>query len=223
MLALPSDCLAKVCAFLRARETVLLTGLGTSVLEALESDAFLWGEAVRREHGGLRLAPADARCRYARCALRTLAALRLFRERVLGGGEPLAFRGLATDGGVDDGQMAYWVDALFRPEPWFVYSSAATRRLVLCAAVFEGDAPDASRDDDRDWMLERLRVAGRLLGDDFLENGLDAEPPLALELTFYEIARAMDAQGWLREISVLRSFREIWGGKPMRNRHRHAW
>ena len=71
MLALPSDCLAKVCAFLRARETVLLTGLGTSVLEALESDAFLWGEAVRREHGGLRLAPADARCRYARCALRT--------------------------------------------------------------------------------------------------------------------------------------------------------
>ena len=67
MLALPSDCLAKVCAFLRARETVLLTGLGTSVLEALESDAFLWGEAVRREHGGLKLAPADARCRYARC------------------------------------------------------------------------------------------------------------------------------------------------------------
>ena len=49
----------------------------------------------------------------------------------------LGFRALATDGGTfDGGDSRFWVDALFRPEPWRIYCSRQTRDPILCAATF---------------------------------------------------------------------------------------
>ena len=206
LIALPPDALARVCAYLETRAARRLHAAAKAAARALGSEA--WAAVIKTNHGGLKLRPKEATTN----ALQTLhrrarsAKMRsdVRRHANPSGGWGLpGFHGLATDGGVDEGDPQYWCDALFRPEPWLVYSSAVTARPVLCAAAYLVKGPgDASVEDadaaDRAWMVERLEKAGLLFDDPF--DHLDAEPPDVVARTFAEVTRVMDDQGWLHEL-----------------------
>lgn len=122
--------------------------------------------------------------------------------------KPLAFAGLATNGGADEDDYSYWVDALFRPEQWLVYSAAACREVVLCAGVLEGalgrgPAPPASqaarlikrtREGERDWMVRVLRAASEMLAGAGVEvlARCENDSPEDLREMFAEVVGSMD-------------------------------
>ena len=154
---LPKDVLAGVAAFLVPRQVCALGCLARHVDELLEGASGALATALDRGHGGLRLHPAECGRGGARRALRLLDAASRTPA-------PLPFRGIATDGGVDDGDMQFWCDAAFRPERWLVYSSGAVSRAVALAAAFAPDRGAAPRDEEtREFVLARLREAGRFL------------------------------------------------------------
>lgn len=209
LIALPPDALARVCGYLETQGARRLAASAKISERALGSEA--WAAVIKTNHGGLKLRPKDLdgdkapavvqklhrRARQAKMASR-------LRSHNSGWGLP-GFHGLATDGGVDEGDSNYWCDALFRPEPWLVFSSAVTARPVLCAAAYLVTAFDSDADirdtdaADRAWMVERMEKAGLLFDDAGLDR-LDSEPPDVVAQTFAEVTRVMDDQGWLHEL-----------------------
>ena len=120
LIALPPDALARVCAYLETRAARRLHAAAKVAARALGSEA--WAAVIKTNHGGLKLRPKEATTN----ALQTLhrrarsAKMRsdVRRHTTPSGGWGLpGFHGLATDGGVDEGDATYWCDALFRPEP----------------------------------------------------------------------------------------------------------
>ena len=91
---------------------------------ALGSEA--WAAVIKTNHGGLKLRPKELDGAKAHAALQKLhrrarsarmrSDVRRHTNPSAGWGLP-GFHGLATDGGVDEGDATYWCDALFRPEP----------------------------------------------------------------------------------------------------------
>ena len=211
LIALPPDALARVCAYLETRPARRLHAAAKVAARALGSEA--WAAVIKTNHGGLKLRPKELDGAKAHAALQKLhrrarsarmrSDVRRHTNPGAGWGLP-GFHGLATDGGVDEGDATYWCDALFRPEPWLVYSSAVTARPVLCAAAYLVVGPgDATINDDdaqdRAWMVERMEKAGLLFDDAGLDH-LDSEPPDVVAQTFAEVTRVMDDQGWLHEL-----------------------
>ena len=124
LIALPPDALARVCAYLETRPARRLHASAKASARALGSEA--WAAVIRTNHGGLKLRPKELEGTKAHAALQKLhrrarsARMRsdVRRHTTPGAGWGLpGFHGLATDGGVDEGDATYWCDALFRPEP----------------------------------------------------------------------------------------------------------
>ena len=120
LIALPPDALARVCAYLETRAARRLHAAAKVAARALGSEA--WAAVIKTNHGGLKLRPKEATTnalqtlhRRARSA-RVRSEVRRHANPSGGWGLP-GFHGLATDGGVDEGDATYWCDALFRPEP----------------------------------------------------------------------------------------------------------
>ena len=124
LIALPPDALARVCAYLETRAARRLHASAKVSARALGSEA--WAAIIKTNHGGLKLRPKELEGTKAHAALQKLhrrarsARMRsdVRRHTTPGAGWGLpGFHGLATDGGVDEGDATYWCDALFRPEP----------------------------------------------------------------------------------------------------------
>ena len=143
LLKLPADVLTRIAAFVRDTDAAKYSFAGKKARNAFGLQA--WRACLQASHGGLRIgAEPDG--------------LKAAKRLATCGRGCLGIRALATDGGTfNEADTRFWVDALFRPEPWRIYCSRQTRDPVLCAATFlpqhEAEDEDAQ---DRHWMLELI-------------------------------------------------------------------
>ena len=140
---LPTDILTRVAAFACDDELARLALSAKSALAALDNQQ-IWAAAVRTNHGGLRIRadePSGLK------AAARLAEARTNRGPVYG------CHALASDVGSYNGD-AYWVDAMFQPEPYRVFYSAMGGEQLICAATF---LTGGAYDPDRQWMIDTLR------------------------------------------------------------------
>mmetsp|Transcript_18187 Transcript_18187/g.61300 ORF Transcript_18187/g.61300 Transcript_18187/m.61300 type:complete len:308 (+) Transcript_18187:173-1096(+) len=203
--SLPDDCVVRVCGYLTPPETGRLEAVSKTLGREIGGNEALWAAVVAQAHGGL--APQRPRS--------TIAQLERAAKcgDALGGHRLLRFVGTMTDGGVDDELHSpreverHWVDSLFRSETWKVYSSTDTTDAVVCVGAFDESAVFEERDAhdaERQFLLDRLRVAGEVWGDldesqvDIDgDDGLSHEPPEVLRAAFLDVAQAFDEGGAL--------------------------
>ena len=143
LLKLPADVHTKLAAFVRANDAARFCFAGKEAYKAFGIQQ--WRACLYATHGGLRIGAEPN-------------GLNAARRLATCGRGCLGFRALATDGGTfDGGDSRFWVDALFRPEPWRIYCSRQTRDPILCAATFlpEREAEDVDSR-DRHWMCELI-------------------------------------------------------------------
>ena len=143
LLKLPADVHTKLAAFVRANDAARFCFAGKEAYKAFGIQQ--WRACLYATHGGLRIGAEPN-------------GLNAARRLATCGRGCLGFRALATDGGTfDGGDSRFWVDALFRPEPWRIYCSRQTRDPILCAATFlpQHEAEDVDSR-DRHWMCELI-------------------------------------------------------------------
>lgn len=116
LIALPPDALARVCGYLETQGARRLAAAAKDAERALGREA--WAAVIKTNHGGLKLRPKDLDGDKAPAVVQKLhrrarQAKMASRLRSHNGGWGLpGFHGLATDGGVDEGDSNYWCDAL---------------------------------------------------------------------------------------------------------------
>ena len=139
---LPTDILTRVAAFTCDNDLARLALSAKSALAALDNQQ-IWAATLRTNHGGLviRAEPSGLK------AAARLAEARTNRGPVYG------CHALASDVGSYNGD-AYWVDAMFQPEPYRVFYSAMGGEQLICAATF---LTGGAYDPDRQWMIDTLR------------------------------------------------------------------
>ena len=143
LLKLPADVHTKLAAFVRADDAARFCFAGKEAYKAFGIQQ--WRACLYATHGGLRIGAEPS-------------GLHAARRLATCGRGCLGFRALATDGGTfDGGDSRFWVDALFRPEPWRIYCSRQTSDPILCAATFlpQHEAEDVDSR-DRHWMCELI-------------------------------------------------------------------
>ena len=123
LIALPPDALARVCAYLETRPARRLHASGQGLRPGPRQRGLGRGhqneprrpqapaQGVGRSQGPRGPPKLHRRARSARMR----SDVRRHTNPGAGWGLP-GFHGLATDGGVDEGDATYWCDALFRPE-----------------------------------------------------------------------------------------------------------
>ena len=122
LIALPPDALARVCAYLETRAARRLHAAAKAAARARQRGLGRGHQDEPRRswvaaQGSHHERPPDAPPPRAVSENEE----RRGRHTTPSGGWGLpGFHGLATDGGVDEGDAQYWCDALFRPEPWLV-------------------------------------------------------------------------------------------------------
>ena len=156
---LPTDILTRVAAFARDDELARLALSAKSALAALDNQQ-IWAATLRTNHGGLRIRAESSGLK----AAARLAEARTNRGPVYG------CHALASDVGSYNGD-AYWVDAMFQPEPYRVFYSAMGGEQLICAATF---LTGGALDPDRQWMIDTLREAHSSY---YLETTYDNLPP----------------------------------------------
>ena len=166
---LPTDILTRVAAFACDDELARLALSAKSALAALDNQQ-IWAATLRTNHGGLRINTSRE------SGLR--AAKRLAEART-NKGPVYGCHALASDVSSYNGD-AYWVDAMFQPEPYRVFYSAMGGEQLICAATF---LTGGALDPDRQWMIDTLREAHSSY---YLETTYDNLPPTLADVFLRE-------------------------------------
>ncbi|KAK9806131.1 hypothetical protein WJX72_002772 [[Myrmecia] bisecta] len=131
----------------------------------------------------------------------------------------IRFRGVFTDGGVDNSLSQYWVDNLFMPMHWESYCSA-TSTNIHCIGLLMAEEDTAKRDAReaalREYMIQRCQFPAALMWNEF--HG--SVPPLTQEAPLVE-ATVTRLRGWsTAELEALLAelFQELQNGSILGRR-----